>query len=137
MVKQPYPVLFTVLVAIAFAPITRLPPECRFTSYTESGMTVAMISGAWSVRNDYGNPQPFIEIFQDTGSPRPAAAVQVTAAGAPFTFRSVDLYASLVPVPYEITGLRNGAIVFSLANTVPNPMGHFQNSRKSAVQRTD
>jgi hypothetical protein len=49
----------------------------------------------------------------------------VTAAGALFTFASVDLYASLVKIPYQITGVRNGVTVFTLADTLPNTFGKF------------
>ena len=50
--------------------------------------------------------------------------VQVRASGSVY-FKSVDLYASLVPIPYEITGLRNSGTVFRLTNTVPNTFGDF------------
>jgi len=49
----------------------------------------------------------------------------VTAGGAAFTFTSVDLYASVIPIPYQITGLRNGAVVFALNDRLPNTFGKF------------
>ncbi|PYR89373.1 MAG: hypothetical protein DMF84_24425 [Acidobacteria bacterium] len=51
--------------------------------------------------------------------------IQVTAAGATFSFKSIDLYASLVPIPYQVTGLRNSTTVFTIANTLPNTFGKF------------
>jgi hypothetical protein len=50
--------------------------------------------------------------------------------------QSVDLYASLVPIPYQITGRRNSTTVFTLANTLPNTFGDFAtvvNPQASAV----
>ena len=62
--------------------------------------------------------------------------IQVTGGGATFSFKSVELYASLVPIPYQITGLRNSTTVFTLADTVPNTFGNFAtvvNPQGSAV----
>ena len=62
--------------------------------------------------------------------------MRVTAGGATFNFKSVDLYASLVPIPYEIIALRNSTTVFTVTNTVPNTFGDFvtvANSQASAM----
>jgi hypothetical protein len=63
--------------------------------------------------------------------------IQVTAFGATFSFKSVDLYASAVPIiPYQITGLRKFTTVFTLTNTVQNTFGKFAtvvNSQPSPV----
>lgn len=90
------------------------------------------ISGAWSVRTDYGRPAPFIEFYVPcVGTPcaTPAtpgtATLQVTAGGAPFNFKSVDLYASLVPIPYQITGLLGSTTSVTITNTLPNTYGDF------------
>jgi hypothetical protein len=49
----------------------------------------------------------------------------VTANGSAFKFNSVDLYSSITPIPFEISGFRNGGLVFRLSGThlsaqVPN-----------------
>ena len=63
--------------------------------------------------------------------------IQVTAFGATFSFKSVDLYASAIPIiPYQITGLRKFTTVFTLTNTVQNTFGKFAtvvNSQPSPV----
>ena len=109
-------------------------PSCVVHSYTESGVTVTATSGEWSAITDYGHPAPFIEFYvrcmlQAGTCTRPATpgigTIQVTAAGATFSFKSIDLYASLVPIPYQVTGLRNSTTVFTIANTLPNTFGKF------------
>jgi hypothetical protein len=109
-------------------------PSCVVHSYTESGVTVTATSGEWSVITDYGHPAPFIEFYvpcmlQAGTCTTPATpgigTIQVTAAGATFSFKSIDLYASLVPIPYQVTGLRNSTTVFTMANTLPNTFGNF------------
>lgn len=109
-------------------------PSCVLHSYTESGVTVRATSGEWSVITDYGHPAPFIEIYvpctQQAGTCATPATpgigtIQVTAAGATFSFKSIDLYASLVPIPYQIAGLRNSTTVFTISNTLPNTFGNF------------
>jgi len=84
------------------------------------------------VRTDYGHPAPFIEFYVPcVGTPCAAPAtpgigtLQVTAGGATFRFKSVDLYASLVPIPYQITGLLHSTTAFTITNTVPNTFGDF------------
>ena len=96
-----------------------------FTSYAESGFTVTAASGSWQSFIGYGNPAPFIEFFRNAGEPTTTAAVDVTAAGSVFSFFSVDLYSSLTPIPYVITGLRNSSQVFTFTGTVPNTFGGF------------
>ena len=130
---------------IGFAGLSGLPcsgyppristsPSCAVSSYTESGFTVTARSGSWSVRTDYGHPAPFIELYvpcvQQAGTcVTPATpgtgSIQVTAGGDTFSFKSVDLYASLVPIPYQITGLRHSTTAFTIANTLPNTFGDF------------
>src|SRR6187200_892067 len=57
-----------------------------FTSYAESGFTVANVSGDWQAFVGFGNPAPFIQFIRPTPEPTISASVQVTAGGAPFTF---------------------------------------------------
>lgn len=49
----------------------------------------------------------------------------MTAAGAGFTFQSVDLYSSTTPIPYVVTGIANAATVFTIQNTQGNTFGNF------------
>jgi hypothetical protein len=93
-----------------------------FTSYAESGFTVARLSGSWLVGKNYGNPPPYI-LFRNP--PTTTASVAVTGAGAPFSFRSIDLYSSTTPIPFTFTGLLNGNTVFTVSGTVPNTFGNF------------
>ena len=93
-----------------------------FTSYTQSGFTVAPLSGSWLVGDSFGHPPPFI-VF--TNPPSTTASIAVTDAGAPFSFSSVDLYSSVTTIPYTFTGLLNGNTVFTTSGTVPNTFGNF------------
>jgi hypothetical protein len=84
------------------------------------------------VRTDYGHPAPFVEFYVPcVGTPCAAPAtpgtgtLQVTAGGATFSFKSVDFYASLVPIPFQITGLLHSTTVFTITNTMPNTFGDF------------
>src|SRR5438874_1108768 len=101
-------------------------------NYTESGFTVSANPGDWVSLTTYGNPAPFIEFFASGGNPvtgGPAVTGQVAVFGtghAPFRFQSVDLYSSVTRIPYEITGVRNDAAVFTLADTLPNTFGNFR-----------
>jgi hypothetical protein len=44
----------------------------------------------------------------------------------------VDLYSSVTTIPYEITGFRDAAVVFSMTGTVPNTYGNFRTVLRSA-----
>ena len=93
------------------------------TAYTESGFTVTAMSGSWTV-DAYGNPGPSIIFWAPAGT-TVTGAIQVTAAGATFSFKSVDLYSSTTRIPYTITGLRNAMTAFTMAATQPNTFGNF------------
>ena len=95
-----------------------------FTSYTDAGFTVAAVSGAWAVKTTYGNPAPYIGLAAPSATTT-GGDVRISESGLPFSFSSVDLYSSLTPLPYVLTGLRNGATVFTVTDVLPNPMGAF------------
>ncbi len=57
-----------------------------FTAYTESGFTVAAISGNWESNVDFGNPAPFIWFMREADDPETSAQIEITAGGSPFTF---------------------------------------------------
>lgn len=97
-----------------------------FTSYTEMGFTVASLSGSWSPEEAFGNPGPSLGFLSP---PTTTASVAVTDGGAPFIFRSIDLYSSITTIPYTFTGLLNGKTVFTASGIVPNTYGNFANVR--------
>lgn len=94
-------------------------------SYAENGFTVTASGGTWAARTGYGNPRPFV-YFNAAKDENTTGRIEVAAGGATFHFKSVDLYASIIPIPYTITGLRNGAAVFTLTDTIPNTFGQFR-----------
>jgi hypothetical protein len=96
------------------------------STYTESGFTTSAVSGPWVAINSYGNPAPFIEFTNEAGQNPLTATIQVTKDDSTFTFSSVDLYSSVTPIPYVITGLLNSTAVFSFEGKVPNTYGDFQ-----------
>jgi len=77
------------------------------------------------VASGYGAPGPAIVFYSPAGTTL-SRQVQVTAAGSTFSFESVDLYSSITPIPYEITGLRDSIEVFWMTGTVPNTFGSFR-----------
>lgn len=101
-------------------------PTGTLSTYVESGFATSAVSGPWVVSTSYGNPAPFINFTNEAGQNPLTAAIQVTSSGSMFTFSSVDLYSSVTPIPYMITGFLNSAAVFSLEGTVPNTFGDFR-----------
>ena len=93
-------------------------------TYTEAGFAVLATSGRWMAVTTNGNPAPFIQFISPAGS-TVTSAIQVTAGGGTFGFKSVDFYSSAIPIPYTITGLRHSTAMFTLASTVPDTFGNF------------
>jgi hypothetical protein len=103
-------------------------------TYAESGFIVTTDSSDWIAWTIYGAPAPCLVFFARGGTL--TRGVSVTTGGSPFKFLAVDLYSSTTPIPYQITGLRNAVVVFSVAGTLPNTFGNFRtvenpNSRDS------
>jgi hypothetical protein len=127
---SPSPTPTPTSVTIAFGglpsncPPTPPNPSCAVTTYTEAGFTVLATAGNWVALTTYGNPAPFIEFFGTAGV-TVLGGIQVTAGGATFSFKSVDIYSSVTPIPYTITGLRNSTTAFTVAATQPNTFGNF------------
>jgi hypothetical protein len=94
--------------------------------YSESGFSVSADPGSWVGLTTYGNPAPFIQFFAAAGT-TVTGQIQVSADrhGA-FSFKSVDLYSSTTQIPYTITGTRDDAIVFTIADRLPNTFGSFR-----------
>jgi hypothetical protein len=103
--------------------------------YTEAGFRVVAATGSWIAMRTYGHPAPFIEFLSARGVTT-SGEIQVTAAGSPFSFKSVDLYSSTTRIPYVITGRRSAATVFTLSSTIGNTFGNFAtvvNPRSTAL----
>ena len=96
------------------------------TVYTESGFSVSANPGDWIVKTTYGRPAPFIMFMAPAGTVV-TGQIEIFAAGhATFSFKSVDLYSSTTQIPYTMTGLRNDATVFAVADKLPNTFGNFR-----------
>jgi hypothetical protein len=96
------------------------------TTYSESGFSISTNAANWVVLTTYGNPAPFIQ-FVAPGGNVVVGQIQVTAdRRAPFLFKSVDLYSSVTPIPYTITGGLGSSVVFTLSDTIPNTFGNFR-----------
>ena len=93
-------------------------------SYQEAGYTVS-VTGDWVGSTSYGAPAPFIH-FNTAKGATTTGQLDIAAGGATFGFTSIDLYASIIPIPYTITGLRGSTVVFTVSGTVPNTFGKFQ-----------
>jgi len=94
------------------------------TTYSRCGLTVTATTSNWTVSTTYGRPAPFIQFLSPAGTTTSGELI-VTAAGATFTFQSVDLYSSTTPIPYAITGIANSAAVLTIQGTQGNTFGNF------------
>ena len=95
-----------------------------FTTQTACGLTIAAAGASWQASTTYGYPAPFVQFVSPAGTTT-TGEVNVTAASGTFAFASVDIYSSTTKIPYEITGLAKGAVVFTLASTQNNTFGNF------------
>ena len=94
--------------------------------YGESGFSISANPGNWVVSLTYGNPAPFIQFAAAAGN-SVTGQIQVFAdLHAAFRFKSVDLYSSTTRIPYTISGVRDGAVVFTVADALPNTFGNFR-----------
>jgi Carboxypeptidase regulatory-like domain len=125
----------TFVVDFALAPVDSGPPaaitfanvgadKSPVADYAEAGFRVVATTASWIAIRTYGHPAPFVQ-FLSPGGVTTTGEIQLTASGAPFSFKSVDLYSSTTRIPYVITGLRKGATVFTLSNTLGNTFGNF------------
>jgi hypothetical protein len=94
------------------------------STYVEAGFGISVddVSG-WSTNTGFGHPPPFIQ-FRSRAD-RPVTGQIHVVGGQLFYFKSVEVYSSVTPIPYIITGFRNGAPAFTLRDTVPNTFGNF------------
>ena len=99
------------------------PANAPITSHAEAGFVVQFRVGSWEVWTTYGNPAPF-PVFSSPAGAAATGEIQITAAGAEFAFKSLDLYSSLTPIPYVIVGSRSGAKEVDLSATLPGLVGN-------------
>lgn len=114
-----------VAVTITFSDLSGSVNLSPFTTHVDSGFSVSPASGSWVVLTTYGNPAPSVIFTRLASEPTITAGVQITAGGDPFVFTSVDLYSSITPIPYVISGFLDSALVFTRSDTVPNTFGNF------------
>lgn len=115
-------------VTIAFGSLNQ--DGSLISTYTESGLSLSA-TPTWTVFANYGNPQPSIVFFAEAGA---TVTGQLRITGHTFLFKSVDLYSSTTPIPYTITGSRNGTSAFQSSDTLPpftggllpNTFGNFR-----------
>jgi hypothetical protein len=115
-----------VVVTIGFDGLT--VRNAPFVTYTQSGFTVTPISSttaAWKVMTTSAHTPPFVYFERPASSQPLSGQIQVNAGGSAFTFRSVDLYSSITPIPHTFEGLSHGTTVFTVSGTVPNTFGNF------------
>ncbi len=98
--------------------------RASFTTHTESGFSISVVSADWIALTTYGNPQPFIEFIGPAGITT-TGELRVTAGGAPFWLNSIDVYSSTTKIPYVIEGFLNSELMFSVVDVVGNTFGAF------------
>jgi hypothetical protein len=103
---------------------TLQPHGASFTSHARCGINVRATTSNWTISTGYGRPAPFIQ-FNSSAGMTSSGEVIVTAAGASFKFRSVDVYSSTTTIPYVITGIANSSTVFTIHATQGNTFGNF------------
>jgi hypothetical protein len=110
---------------ISFDGLASAGDGAAVTSYSELGFSIVATSGSWTVWTRYGHPAPFIQFGAAAGS-TVTGSIQVTAGGATFGFTSADFYSSTTKIPFTITGSRNAATVFTMADMLGNTFGTFK-----------
>jgi 3-methyladenine DNA glycosylase Mpg len=93
----------------------------NLTTSTQAGFTLTPTAANWSFFG-VGAPWPSIVFWSPTGATSDGE-VRVTSGGSSFQFRSVDLYSSITPIPYTITGLAGSTVVFTISGTLGNTFG--------------
>jgi hypothetical protein len=73
--------------------------------------------------------------FFSPGGTTTIGEVTVKNVGGTFTFGAVDIYSSTTKIPYEISGLDRGALVFTIQDIQGNTFGNFATivNRSAAV----
>ena len=101
------------------------PDRSPVTSYSEAGFTITPTLANWIVFSNTGNPAPSL-VFEAPGVTTIGEVTIRTAGGLPlFRFTSVDLYSSITPIPYVMTGTLQGRTMFTESGTLGNTFGKF------------
>ena len=93
--------------------------------YSESGYSIST-AGAWQARTTFGNPGPFIQFVTPASTMGVGTLTLFADDHRPFVLRSIDVYSSITPIPYTISGVRDFSVVFSMSDTLPNTFGNFK-----------
>jgi carboxypeptidase family protein len=95
-----------------------------FTTYVESGFTIAASLANWTAIRTFGHPAPFIQ-FEVPAGASAIGDVRVTAGGRVFRFQSVDVYSSTTQIPWTFTGFLSSVPVFTANGVVGHTFGNF------------
>jgi hypothetical protein len=112
-------------VTITFDGLRDKPAHSPFSRYSESGFAVTAPRGRWVILTAYGQSTAAIGFERQATEPTITGEVVINAGGAPFTFGAVDLYSSITPIPYTMTGFFQACPVFTVSDVVPNTYGNF------------
>ena len=93
-----------------------------FTSHKACGLDIAVTAGPWVASTTYGQPAPFVQFMSPAGT---TTTGEITVSGGMFSFTSVDIYSSTTKIPYDISGLAGGAVLFALQGEQGNTFGRF------------
>ena len=93
------------------------------STYSESGFTVSAVSADWLGITTFGNPLPFLQFFASGGTV--TGEVRISSGGAPFWFRSFDVYSSVTRIPYVVEGSLSAEPVFTQLEVLGNTFGNF------------
>jgi hypothetical protein len=88
-------------------------------TYTESGFTVSQVSAEWVAITTHGDPLPSLQ-FMTPGGATMTGEIRITAAGAPFWLRSLDLHSTTTRIPYVIEGFLSSEATFTVLNVLGN-----------------
>ena len=99
------------------------PDRAPISAHSEAGFVVQFTAGTWETWTGYGNPAPF-PVFFAPAAGNATGEIRITASGGVFSFRSVDLYSSLTPIPYVIVGTRSATKEVDFGGTLPGVVGN-------------
>jgi hypothetical protein len=112
-------------VVISFDGLASTANRSAVTGYTESDFAITPTAASWEALTTFGNPAPIIQFTRAASQGGIVGEVTVTANGASFDFESLDVYSSVTTIPFQVIGVRAGAVMFSFSGTVPNTFGQF------------
>jgi hypothetical protein len=106
------------------------------TTYSESGFDLNVRSASWTFANTVGQPAPSVEFVSPIGTTT-TGEILITSAGAPFHFNSIEVGATSIPFPYEITATGPSGIVFRFTGYAPAPYGFLRVTNPFAADLVD